>query len=408
VHDRFITTRTASTRPAPLWLLALLSFSGTFSMHMFVPALPFAAAAFGAGASGMQATISLYVAGLAIGQLVYGPASDHFGRRPVLFVGLALFTLAGVAGALAPTLHLLVAARLLQALGGCAGMVICRAIVRDTAGLADAARRLALMNLMVTLGPAVGPLVGTALVETLGWRSILASLAVLGAVDLFLAWTLLPETEGPRRRLSGAALARSYGQLLQSPSFIGYAVGGGCATTSMYAFIAAAPFIFERELHATTFLAGIALATLVLGMWIGSIIASRLIRRVKIGRLLLTANLVSLAAACVLFTATVGGFLSVPIVVVAMFIFMVGVGTAAPAALAEAISVNPHISGSASGLYGFTQMAVGALCTALAAFGTDPAFSATLVLVTAGFVAQIAFRTALRSGNQSACDERSA
>jgi MFS transporter, DHA1 family, multidrug resistance protein len=397
VQENLARTQSIARPQAPLWLLALLTFSGTFAMHMFVPALPFAAAELDVSPSGMQGTISLYILGLAAGQLLYGPASDRFGRRPVLFFGMGLYTVAGAAGAIAPSLHMLLAARLFQALGGCAGMVICRAIVRDTAGLTDAARRLALMNLMVTLGPAIGPLVGTVLVQTLGWRSILVALSLVGLADVLLTWKLLPETEGPRGRLSGGELARNYGRLLRSPAFLGYAIGGGCATTSMYAFIAATPFIFERDLHSSTSVAGIALTTFVLGMWIGSIAASRLVGRVPMGRLMLLANLLSVAAAAVLVAAAIGQFLSIALVVCAMFVFMIGVGTAAPAALAEAINVNPRIAGSASGLYGFTQMAIGSICTALGSIGNDPAIAATLVLVGSGIVAQISFRTAMGS-----------
>lgn len=395
--DAVADARAVSRRTPPLWLLALLTFSGTVAMHMFVPALPFAAAGLGVGAAGMQATISLYILGLAVGQLFYGPASDRFGRRPVLFAGLGLYTLGGLAGAMAPSLHMLVAARLLQGIGGCAGMVVARAVIRDTFGLDGSTRRLALMNIMVTVGPAVGPLVGTVLLETLGWRSILVALGLLGVVDIALAARLLPETETPRQRLGGAELARNYGQLLRSPAFLGFAIGGGCATTSMYAFIAAAPFVFERQLHTSAAFAGGALATFVLGMWIGSILASRLAGRVRVSRMLLVANLVSVGAACLLLAGVLGGFLSVPLVIGTMFLFMAGAGTAAPSSAAAAISVNPRVAGSASGLYGFTQMAVGAICTALAGIGDNPALAAALVLAGSGVVAQTAYRLALRS-----------
>src|ERR1700722_12601522 len=117
----------------PLWLLALFTFSGTLGMHIFVPALPNAALDLGAGTAAMQMTVSLYIFGLALGQLVYGPLSDRFGRRPMLMAGLALYTAAGFAAALAPSANALIAARLLQAFGGCAGLVLGRAIVRDTA-----------------------------------------------------------------------------------------------------------------------------------------------------------------------------------------------------------------------------------------------------------------------------------
>jgi DHA1 family bicyclomycin/chloramphenicol resistance-like MFS transporter len=248
----------------PLWLLALFTLSGTLAMHIFVPALPVAAKDLGASNAAMQMTVSLYIFGLAVGQLVHGPLSDRFGRRPTLIVGLALYTVAGLAAALAPGAYSLIAARLFQAFGGCAGLVLGRAIVRDTAAPREAARRLALMNLMVTVGPGVAPLIGSAMASTFGWRSIFFLLCALGISNLLFAWRLLPETGAPASNKNALTLARHYRQLLGSGSFLGYSVGGGCATTAMYAFIASAPFIFENQLHRPAHEVGIYLAILVL------------------------------------------------------------------------------------------------------------------------------------------------
>ena len=390
---------TTAARPtAPLWLLALITFSGTLAMHIFVPALPVAAADLGVGIATMQMTVSFYILGLAAGQLVYGPISDRFGRRPTLMVGLVLYTAAGLAAGLAPEAHALIVARLCQALGGCAGMVLGRAIVRDTSAPTDAARRQATMNLMVTLGPAIAPLIGSLLVFNLGWRSIFVLLCGLGIANLLLTWRLLPETAKPGAGVRTAELARHYGQLFRSPAFLGYSIGGGCATTSMYAFVAAAPFIFVQELGRPAYQAGPYLTLLVLGVWAGSLLARRLIGRMPMGRLLVGANALSLVAACVFLAAVLIGQLSIPLTVVTMFLFTVGVGTAAPAALTQAISVNPQVIGSASGLYGFIQMLVGAACTSLAGIGPHPALAAGLVLAVSGVVAQVAFAVAIRGG----------
>jgi len=147
----------------PLWMLALITLSGTLALHIFVPALPDAGAELGASAGSMQLTLSFYIGGLALGQLIYGPVSDHFGRRPVLIGGMVVYALAGFAALLAPTVRMLIAARLLQALGGCAGLVLGRAIVRDSASGGDAARKLSLMNMMVIVGPGLAPLIGSGL-----------------------------------------------------------------------------------------------------------------------------------------------------------------------------------------------------------------------------------------------------
>lgn len=399
-------TAAASPEPqhrahAPLWLLALVTFSGTLAMHIFVPALPIAAASLGASVGAMQMTVSLYIFGLAVGQLVYGPLADRFGRRPVLLWGLGIYCVSGLAAALAPEVHSLIAARLFQAMGGCAGLVLGRSIVRDTAGPQEATRRLALMNLMVTIGPSLAPLIGGALATALGWRSIFHALFGLGVVGFLFTWRMLPETGAPGApgsAVSARDLARNYGKLLRSPAFLGFSVGGGCATTSMYAFIASAPFIFVDQLHRPAHEAGIYLAILVSGVWLGSFLTSHLISRVRVDRLMIRSNALSVAAAFVLLGAALSGHLSVPLIVASMFMFTVGVGMASPAALTQAISVNPQVIGSASGLYGFTQMAVGALCTALAGMGhRNPALASAVVLAGAGIVAQLSFAVALRA-----------
>ena len=236
-------------RPVPLWLLGLLTFSGPVGMHIFVPALPAAAKDLHATPAALELTISLYILGLAVGQLLYGPASDRFGRRPALLVGLSIFTIASVAGLFAPDVHTLVVARFFQALGGCSGLVLARAIIRDTSQAHEAARRLALTNLLVTAGPAVAPLIGGGLSALWGWRTILMGLSALGVANFVLAWRILPETRPEALFVSASRYARDYVGLLRSRQFLGYAIGGACATTSLYAFIACAPFIFVDRLH---------------------------------------------------------------------------------------------------------------------------------------------------------------
>ncbi|SEQ95758.1 MFS transporter, DHA1 family, bicyclomycin/chloramphenicol resistance protein [Faunimonas pinastri] len=381
--------------PPPLWLLALITFSGTLAMHIFVPALPQAAADLGASAGSMQLTVSFYILGLAVGQLVYGPISDHFGRRKVLIFGMILYAGAGFAALVAPTVHALIAARLFQALGGCAGLVLGRAIVRDSSGTANATQRLALMNLMVTLGPGIAPLIGTALASTAGWRSIFVALCLLGVANLLLTWRILPETSTGAGHDTRTVL-RNYRQLLGSRAFLGYSVGGACATTSMYAFIGAAPFIFINQMHRPAREVGFYLAINIAGLWLGSLTASRLAGRMPINRLLVRGNVLSCLGAAAFLLCVVTGHLNVPLTVATMAIFTFGAGIASPAALAEAMSVNPFVAGSASGLYGFTQMAIGAICTSLAGLGSSPALAAALVLTIAGLLAQASFWIAAR------------
>ena len=375
----------------PLWLLGLFILSGTLGMHIFVPALPETARDLHATTATVELTISLYIFGLAVGQLVYGPLSDRFGRRPALLLGLSLFTIASIAGLFAPNAHTLVVARFFQGLGGCAGLLLARAIIRDTSQANEAARRLALVNVLVTAGPAIAPLIGAGLSGLWGWRTILMGLTALGAANFVLAWRMLPETRADATFVSVSKYARDYVGLLRSRQFLGYALGGACATTPLYAFIACAPFIFVDTLHEPSASVGPYLALLVSGLWLGSLLASRLIERFPLNGFLVTANAVSVAAAASFLGLLIADRATLAGVVATMFAFSVGVGAAAPAALVQAISVNPRVTGTASGLYGSVQMAVGAALVAIAGLGANPALASAAVLLAAGVVAQGSF-----------------
>jgi DHA1 family bicyclomycin/chloramphenicol resistance-like MFS transporter len=393
--ERVVPLSHAGTK-APLWLLVLITISGTLAMHMFVPALPAVAHDFGASIAAMQMTISVYILGLAGGQLVYGPLSDSFGRRPLLIAGLALYVVAGLAAALSSNVHTLVAARLFQALGGCAGLVLGRAIVRDTASAGEALRDLALLNLVMMIGPGFAPLIGSALAVGFGWRSIFVVLAALGAATFAFSWRLLPETGRPTQSVSAGSLLRDYRLLLRSPSFAGFALGGGCSTTSIYAFIAAAPFIISGQLHRPLQEVGIYLGLVMLGMALGNAATRYLVRRVTLERLLIGASALSLASALALLAVVLLGDLTVAAAVGLMFLFTLGAGAASPAALTKALGVDARLVGSAAGLYGFTQMAVGALCTSLVGIGHSAALASAIVLTVAAALGQAGFWVGVR------------
>jgi DHA1 family bicyclomycin/chloramphenicol resistance-like MFS transporter len=386
----------SSTPKAPLWLLVLITISGTLAMHIFVPALPDAAHAFGVGPAAMQATISVYIIGLAFGQLLYGPVSDSVGRRPMLLFGLTLYAVAGAVAMCAPSVHTLVIARLFQALGGCAGLALGRAIVRDTSASDQAVRALALMNLMMMVGPGFAPLVGSGLVGIGGWRLVFGVLTCLGLTTLVLTWRMVPETATPSGTLSVAKLLRDYGALLRAPAFLGYAVGGGCATTSIYGYIAAAPFIVTGLLHRPLREVGIYLGLLIVGMSLGNATTRRLIRSVALERLLIAGNIISVVGGVALLAVVLAGMLNIGWAVACTSVFAFGAGLTSPAALSKALDVDNRLIGSAAGLYGFTQMAIGALCTMLTSLGSHPELAAALVLTGSAFIAQAAFFGALR------------
>ena len=372
--------KTGARARVPVWLLGSMTLSGTLGIHIFAPALVVAAQAFGARNAELQLGISLYIWGLAFGQLVHGPLSDRFGRRPVLIAGSALFTLASLIAATAFSASFFNLCRFAQALGGSAGMVIARTIVRDVSTQEGSTGSLAKLNLMILVGPGLGPVIGGFLVTHAGWQSILILLGMSGALNTAAIVSLLPETSTARSATTRSVLG-NYARLVTSGHFAAYAIGGGCVTTGWYAFLSAAPLIYQQRFGLTPDASGMHLGVVVAGAWIGSFTASRQSQRWSAPRMLALGCRLSLGAAFGLLAAFLSGLASPVLVTGLMFLFTCGVGLAGPAALALATSVDPAAFGSASGLYGAIQMAVGALAAAGASFGRDGAITAIAILI---------------------------
>ncbi len=394
---RWLTTPLLANRTrAPFWLLVAVTASGTLAMHILVPVLPLAAEDLNVSSGTIQLAITLYLFGVAGGQLLYGPVSDRFGRRPALLVALILYVGASVVAGLAPNITVLVIARVVQALGGCGGLVLGRAVVRDGAAQGQAAAQMALLTMVQSLAPGVGPAVGGYLGAWFGWRSIFAALVALGLVTLVAALLSLPETAGSRGSGSGRMLG-SYLRLLRTPAFRGYMIGGAFTTTSFYAYLSASPFIFTEMLHRPAEEVGLYYLAVMAGVPVGSFAASRLVRRVRIGVLLRVTSGIAILGAALFFGLAITGHLSVGAILGAMIVYSVGVGTVSPIALASALSTQPQMIGAASGLYGFVQMGFGALCTVfVSVWPTHPALTASAVLLVSTALGQVAFASAGR------------
>jgi len=364
----------AATRPvAPMWLLVLVTLSGTMAMHIFVPALPIAGAALGAAPAGMQQTITLYVLGLALGQLVYGPLSDTLGRRPTLLVGLGLYLSASVLALCAPSLQWLVVARLLQALGGAAGITLGRAIVRDTSAPDRVTKDLALLNLLTLVGPGLAPVVGAYLADHFGWRAIYLFLVGMGCIMLGCAWRLLPETHVLRRPLAVKAIALDYRRLLEQPRFVAFMLGGACSSTALYPYLATSSYIVHEQLGLPISDVGWFAASTIVGASLGTLATRRLAGRLPNAYFLYAGAGLGLAMATLLLLVQLMGWLTAPWLLAITITMTFGAGLASPAALSSALSCAPGLVGAAAGLYGFGQMAMGAIGTQLVGYGSVPA-----------------------------------
>ncbi len=314
-----------------------------------------------------------------------------------MLAALLAYVGASLVAALAPNLSVLLAARIVQALGGCGGLVLGRAVVRDAALPGQAGSQMALLTMTQSLAPGIGPAIGGYLAAWWGWRSIFGVLAALGALTLGATLLSLPETAASRGAGSGRMLP-SYARLLRTSRFRALMLGGAFSSTSIYAYLTASPFIFTTVLHRPPAEVGVYYLAVMGGVPFGSFAASRLARRVRAAPLLRWTNGVAIAGAAALLLLTVSGRLSVLGVVAPMVVYSFGVGATSPIALASAIGVQPQMIGAASGLYGFVQMGFGALCTVLVSLlPGGPALAASAVLLAATIAGQFAFVRAGRA-----------
>ena len=228
-------------------ILGALSAFGPLAIDFYLPAFPAMAIAFGTDEKHIQLTLAAYFLGLSLGQLAYGPVADRFGRRVPLLTGVALFTVASLACAYAPSLEWLIGARFVQALGGCAGMVISRAVVSDKCDAVGSAKVFSQLMLVMGLAPILAPMLGGLLVNLYGWQSIFIGLTLFSALAATTVALWLPESlpdHVPRQPLSGAL--RQYGRLLKDSVYLGHALTGGIAIAGMFAYIAGSPFVFIK------------------------------------------------------------------------------------------------------------------------------------------------------------------
>jgi MFS transporter, DHA1 family, multidrug resistance protein len=383
-------------RPPPLALLAAVTAIGFAALHMVVPVLPVLATVFGRGPTEAQLVLTLYFIGIAAGQLVYGPVSDRFGRRPVLLCGLGLFLGGTMLCAAAWSLPALIFGRVIQALGGCAGGVLSRAIIRDVYDREASARAIALVMMAMTLVPALCPAVGAYVTQWFGWRAIFLLLGSLGAAALVLSAVVLRETHRESVPLDLGGLTTSHLTLGRSGAFCFFALASGCSSASWFVFIASAPYLMSLAFHQPPSAYGAMILAPMAAYMIGNGAAARLGGRFHSRSLFVAGLLVSIGSG-VLMALWCGVAVSPWALFIPMALSSAGNGLSQPGALASGLSVFPRIVGTASGVMGFSQMAVSALGTlALAPFPRDSVMAVVGVVFAAQLLALVCGVAALR------------
>jgi MFS transporter, DHA1 family, multidrug resistance protein len=353
-------------RPSTLRLtiiLGCLAAFGPLSIDMYLPSLPTLAQEFRTDTAAAQLTLSIFFIGLAFGQALYGPIADRYGRKRPLLFGCALYMLASIACVLAPSIESLVALRLAQALGGCAGMVISRSVVRDLFDAHESARVYSFLMLVMGIAPITAPLLGGQLLALFGWRAIFWLLGGFGLTCLLMVAFGLPESL-PAERRNRAGIGRSLGvylQLLADRRFVGYALAGGFLSAGMFAYISGSPFVVIELYGVSPQQYGWIFGTNALGLIIASQLNRWLLARYR-GDTILFATLATAAAASVVLVLVAAlGLGGLAGLLLPLFVCIASVGLVGPNTAAAAMAPYGRSAGRAPARLGTLQFVVGAL-----------------------------------------------
>jgi DHA1 family bicyclomycin/chloramphenicol resistance-like MFS transporter len=353
----------------PWRLLALLiAMAGvsSLSLNILVPAIPGLATKFAADPASVQLAVSLYLMGLATAQLVFGPLSDRFGRRPVVLAGLALATIASTAAIFAASIASLVSARIAQSLGASSGQTIGRAIIRDLYDREHAASMIGLVTSVVVLMPMVAPLIGGILDTLFGWEAIFVFAAIVSFTVFAWAALALPET----RKLSPASSQRHFradlAALAASPRFFGYALCAGLGSAPFFSFLGAAPHVVVTLMGRTSAEYGLWFFLPSIGFMAGNFAVSRLTARFGIDALIwwgIALTIIGCVLNVLVYVALPGWEMAT--IFLPQIVIGFGNGLLLPTSIAGAVSIRPQVAGTASGTTGFIQMAIGAAAAQL-------------------------------------------
>ena len=348
-------------------LLAALTAIGPLSTDMYLASLPDIARQLDASTAQVQLTISSYLIGFAVGQIVYGPLSDRHGRKPVLLAAVALYCVASLACALATSIEMLIVARAVQALGGSGGIVLARAIVRDLYSGARAGRELSVMGAVMALAPVLAPIAGGLLQTGLGWRSVFFTLVGVGLIGAGVVWPLLPETLPARAAepVSPTSMLKSYRVVARNPAYLAYLGLASTGFGGLFAWISGTSFVLQNLYGLTPFQFGVAFAVGSVGYMVGTTLAARLVMRLGIDRTLGIGAGAMAAGGLGMVMAVALGLTSAASLVLPMALYLAGLGMVLPQAIAGAMTPFPERAGAASALLGFIQQSAAALCGAV-------------------------------------------
>jgi DHA1 family bicyclomycin/chloramphenicol resistance-like MFS transporter len=398
-HQASVPAATAVPHGAMYYRLAVilgaLTAMGPLAIDMYLPSLPTIVRDLGTTAGSVQVSLAVYFVGIAIGQAFYGPLSDRIGRKRSLFYGLIVFIVSSIGCARAGSVSTLIGFRFLQALGGCAPLVVPRAVVRDYFDERDSVRMLSVLILVMGLAPILAPLVGGQLLLRFGWRSVFWTLAVWASLWLGLVAVFLPESlpVEQRRRQPIATILRMYARLLGDRRYMGYVLSGSLIFSGLLAYISGSPFVFIELFHVKPERFGLYFGTNALGIIAASQVNRWLASRIDARRIVAAVLPAALIAGVVLVVDAATGLGGFAGILIPLFCFIACHGFVMPSTTALAMAPYGAVAGSASALLGTVQFVFGATAGALVgSLGNGTAIPLAGVVAGCGGLAFLAFR----------------
>jgi DHA1 family bicyclomycin/chloramphenicol resistance-like MFS transporter len=350
-----------------IFTLGLLSAMGAFSIDMYLPGFPDIARDLNTTVAHITLSITSFFIGISVGQMIYGPLLDRFGRKKPLYIGLMVYLVTSIACAYAPTANALIGIRFLQALGSCAGMVASRALVRDIFPVKENAKIFSLLMLVLALSPIVAPTLGGYVTAAFGWQSIFCIRSTIAGLTLLLVLFKLPEGRKPDTSLSllPRPIINGFLEVTKVPQFYTYAFAGAIASSGLYAYIAGSPFVFMELYHVTEKQYGWIFAIIAMGLIVASQVNTLLLRRYSSEQIIRVTLFCQCLAGIALVLGTHFHFLGLYSTIFLIWVFLSTQGFAFPNSSALSLAPFTRNAGTASALMGALQLGIGAISTAL-------------------------------------------
>lgn len=350
-----------------IFTLGLLSATGAFSIDMYLPGFPDIAKDLHTTVAHITLSITSFFIGISVGQLIYGPLLDRFGRKKPLYIGLFVYMVTSIACAFAPTANMLIGLRFLQALGSCSGMVASRALVRDIFPVEENAKIFSLLMLVLALSPIVAPTLGGYMTALFGWQSIFYVLTLIGASTLILVYFKLPTGKEPQTQLSlkPKPIIAGFLEVAKVPQFYTYAFAGAIASSGLYAYIAGSPFVFMELYRVSEKQYGWIFAFIAMGLISASQVNTILLRKYSSEQIIRVTLFFQCLAGISLVVGNTFHFLGLYSTIFLIWVFLSTQGFAFPNSSALSLAPFSKNAGTASALMGAIQLGIGAISTAL-------------------------------------------